>query len=335
MRSQILIDAIVRQTTILIARLSTAEGARSPLGHIANEVFAGLVAELENQGVSKKVIADMFGLALRSYRQKVQRLGESATSRGVTLWSAVQTFLAGRESTLRSELLERFQYDDEASVRGILNDLVESGFVVRSGRGEDTRYRVATEEELRDVGATLESRAGDSLAALVWLQVYREGPLSLDRLCLLIPQPRELLEEALGQLKSDGRIGVATREGEEQYHAEQLLVPIGETAGWEAAIVDHHRTVLNAIAAKITSGQRVSAKSDEVGGTTLTFDLWPGHPKEAEVRRLLSNTRATVLPLWDDVTAYNAEHTAEVAGNGAYQVHYYCGQFILGEEPLS
>ncbi|HSC87968.1 MAG TPA: hypothetical protein VLC09_11880, partial [Polyangiaceae bacterium] len=61
MRSQVLIDAIVRQTTVLIARLSTAEGVRSPLGHVAGEVFSGLVAELENQGVSKKVIADMFG----------------------------------------------------------------------------------------------------------------------------------------------------------------------------------------------------------------------------------------------------------------------------------
>ena len=87
-RSQALIDAIVRQTTVLLAQLSTAAGVRSPLGHIADEVFSGLVSELNQQGVSNKVIADMFGMALRSYRQKVQRLGESATSRGVTLWSA-------------------------------------------------------------------------------------------------------------------------------------------------------------------------------------------------------------------------------------------------------
>jgi hypothetical protein len=112
MNPQILIDAIVRQTTVLVARLSTVEGVRSPLGHIANEVFVGLVAELENQGVSKKVIADMFGMALRSYRQKVQRLGESVTTRGVTLWSAVQRFLAERGSATRPELFAQFQYDE-------------------------------------------------------------------------------------------------------------------------------------------------------------------------------------------------------------------------------
>src|SRR6185503_8131280 len=65
--SQILIDAIVRQTMVLIAQLSTADGVRSPLAHVADEVFVGLVHELERQNVGKKVIADMFGLALRSY----------------------------------------------------------------------------------------------------------------------------------------------------------------------------------------------------------------------------------------------------------------------------
>lgn len=334
MRAQVLIDAIVRQTTVLIAQLSTAEGARSPLGHIANEVFTGLVNELENQGVSKKVIADMFGMALRSYRQKVQRLGESATTRGVTLWSAVQTFLTGREWTTRSELLARFRYDDEASVRGILNDLVESGFIVRSGRGDETRYRAATEEELRDIGTTLEGKPGESLAALVWLQVYREGPLTLERLCQLIPQPQSTIEEALEALSADGRVKRETQAGVELYISQQVLVSLGEEAGWEAAVVDHHSTVLNAIAAKITSGHRVSAKSDEVGGTTLTFDLWPGHPREADVRQLLQETRQRVLPLWEEVTAHNEAEPQSLERPDSYQVHYYCGQYVVEEEQL-
>ena len=45
MDPQILIDAIVRQTMVLIARLSTVDGVRSPLAHVANEVFVGLVRE--------------------------------------------------------------------------------------------------------------------------------------------------------------------------------------------------------------------------------------------------------------------------------------------------
>lgn len=327
MNSQILIDAIVRHTTVLIARISTADGTRSPLRHIADEVFAGLVAELDNQRVSKKIIADMFGMALRSYRQKVQRMGESATTRGETLWSALQNHLAEREKATRREILEHFESDDETSVRGILNDLVESGFVVRSGRGEETTYRAATEEELRDVGAALEDQPVESLAALAWLQVYREGPTTLQDLEKLIPVSSTSLGEALEQLEGNGRVTRRDVNGQDIYTAEHVLIPIGEAAGWEAAVMDHHRTVLSALAAKLTSGTRSSARSDEVGGTTLTFDLWPGHPHEETVRRLLSTTRSTILPLWEEVTAFN-DHNQ---GEGQYQVHFYCGQYLVGE----
>lgn len=64
---KVLIDAIVRQNMVLVAQLSTAAGLRAPLAHVANDVFLDLVAELESQGVRQRVIADMFGLALRSY----------------------------------------------------------------------------------------------------------------------------------------------------------------------------------------------------------------------------------------------------------------------------
>jgi hypothetical protein len=321
----------VRQTTVLIARLSTAEGARSPLGHIANEVFAGLVGELDNQGVSKKVIADMFGMALRSYRQKVQRLAESMTSRGVTLWSAVQTYLAERESSTRAEVLERFKHDDDVSVRGILNDLVENGFVIRSGRGEEMRYRAATEAELRDFGAGLGTDHGEFLPALVWLQIYREGPMTLDQLQQAVPFSPDELAGAVATLTADGRVSRQMQDGNEVLAAEQLLIPVGESAGWEAAVVDHHRAVLNGIAAKVTSGSRVSATSDEVGGTTLTFDVWPGHPREREVRRLLAAMRETVLPTWEEVTEFNKTNQ----GSGTYQVHFYFGQYVVTEDDLT
>lgn len=328
MNPQLLIDAIVRQTTVLVARLSTVEGVRSPLGHIAHEVFIGLVSELENQGVSKKVIADMFGMALRSYRQKVQRLGESATTRGLTLWTAVQRFLAERGSATRTELITHFQYDEEASVRGILADLVESGLLVRSGRGDDTRYRVATAEELRDAGAFVDNRPQDSLAALVWVHIYREGPLSLDRLAQLVPLSKASIDAAVQVLLREGRVRRETVGSVEQLTAEHVLIPVGETAGWEAAVIDHHGSVLNAIAAKLSGRARTSATTDEVGGTTLTFDLWPGHPHEAVVRRLLRSTREQVLPLWEEVEAYNKQHAAPET----YQVHFYCGQYLVVEE---
>jgi hypothetical protein len=331
MNPQLLIDAIVRHTTVLVARLSTSDGVRSPLGHIANEVFVGLVSELDNQGVSKKVVADMFGMALRSYRQKVQRLGESVTTRGVTLWSAVQTFLAERGSATRAELVAHFKYDEEASVRGILNDLVESSLLVRNGRGEETRYRVATAEELRDAGTHVESRPQDSLAALIWVHVYREGPLSIDRLAQLVPVSHAALRSSVEALLEQGRVRREVRPDGEQLIAEQVLIAVGETAGWEAAVIDHHGAVLNAIAAKLSKGARTSAAADEVGGTTLTFDLWPGHPQEQHVRSLLRTTREAVLPLWEQAEAHSREHP----GRETYRVHFYCGQYLVEEEEHS
>src|ERR1044071_4003616 len=81
MKSGLLIDAIVRQTTVLLAQLSTAAGIRAPLAHVADEVFVSLAREIEAQGIGRKVMADMFGLALRTYQKKVQRLTESAKAR--------------------------------------------------------------------------------------------------------------------------------------------------------------------------------------------------------------------------------------------------------------
>lgn len=331
MNVQVLIDAIVRQTMILIAQLSTVDGTRSPLSHVADEVFMSLVRELESQGLGKKVIADMFGLALRSYRQKVQRLSESVTTRGMTLWGAVHSFLAERPSATRNEILLHFKYDEESSVRSILNDLVESGLVHRSGRGRDTRYRVATEEELEELGASASINSLETNAALVWVHVYRSSPVRKDQLAEQLSLPADALNAALDSLTADGRVRLERRPDGVYYATDHCLIPVGEAAGWEAAIVDHHRAVLSAIASKINSGKRRSAANDEVGGTTLSFDLWPGHPREKEVRQLLASVRKQVIPLWEEVTEYNAQHAPSAP---TYAVNFYCGQYVVEEDEL-
>jgi hypothetical protein len=213
-------------------------------------------------------------------------------------------------------------------VRGILNDLTESGLVLRSGRGDDTHYRAATEEELRDLGTAAEVPSQDADAALVWLQVYRAGPVSKAQLAQLVPLSVAAIDAAVQALLGDQRIAAESRADGVYFTTDECLIPIGEAVGWEAAVVDHHRAVLNALAAKIASGSRVSAKSDEVGGTTLTFELWPGHPREAEVRRLLATTRAQVISLWEDVAEYNRQQSER----DGYQVHFYCGQYLVTEE---
>ena len=244
MNSQLVIDAIVRHAMVLIAQLSTADGTRSPLSHIADEVFVSLVRELESQGLGKKVIADMFGLALRSYRQKVQRLSESVTDRGVSLWGAVHGFLAERDSATRVEVLSHFKHDEESTLRGILNDLVESGLVLRSGRGKDTRYRVATGDELEELGIAAEANSQQTNEALVWVHVCRNGPIKKQDLAGLLALPATVIDEALDGLIADERIRADARPDGVYYATDHCLIPVGEAAGWEAAIIDHHRAVL-------------------------------------------------------------------------------------------
>src|SRR4051812_29723087 len=105
MTIELLIHAIVRQTTILIAQLATSRGVRAPIAETANQVFIELVRELERWGVSRKVSAEMFGMGLRSYRRKIQRLTESSTERGRSLWEVVLEYVKAQGLVTRMEIL--------------------------------------------------------------------------------------------------------------------------------------------------------------------------------------------------------------------------------------
>src|SRR5262245_39330723 len=122
MNLKLLIDGIVRQTTVLIAQLSTSTGVRAPLAHVADQVFFELAREIEAQGVGRRVAADMFGMALRAYQKKMQRLTESATARDRTLWEAVLSFIGEGEVT-RERIEQRFRHDGPREVGAVLNEI--------------------------------------------------------------------------------------------------------------------------------------------------------------------------------------------------------------------
>ncbi len=118
-----------------------------------------------------------------------------------------------------------------------------------------------------------------------------------------MPLPHSALQAAVDLLAADGRVRVFSRRVRTVSSRRRARADPGRRDGGlgKAAVIDHHRAVLNALAAKLTKRTRTSTLADEVGGTTLTFDLWPGHPHEQEVRSLLRSTRAQVLPLWEKV----------------------------------
>lgn len=320
---RLLIDAIVRQTTVLIAQLATTAGVRAPLAHVANQVFLDLVEAIEAQGVGKKVAADMFGLALRSYQQKVQRLSESATERGVTLWQAVYQHIQTHKSLSRAEIMRRFSHDDESSVRGILHDLVETGLVYRSGRGDATRYRVVEDEELAH--AADEQHTQEALSALLWISIYRSSPIDTDALIQALGIEDRPWQAALETLINEGRI---LRQGQ-QLRCDHCYIPLGVEAGFEAALFDHYQAVTTAIVNKLKNGATRALPNDALGGSTYSFDLWPGHPHEQEVYNLLTTTRQRLGALWDNVRAHNAQH---IPGAPHTKITFYIGQNVQRDD---
>ncbi len=328
MNVQLLIDAVVRQTMVLIAQLATSGGLRAPLAHVAGQAFLGLARELEGQGVSKKVSADMFGMALRTYQRRTQRLSLSRTDRGRSLWEAVLEFVERGQMVTREQVLSRFRHDDEASVRGVLRDLTESSVVFASGTGRSAVYRMASPEELRTLKRTTD-RA--SLEALVWSVVYREGALSEAELVTRTGLSGGEVADVLEALVTAGRVERVADEDadctEPRYRSRELVLGVGEAHGWEASVLDHFATLVQTITRKLALDQR-AALDDEVGGSTYHLDLWRGHPYEDEVLGELRRFRERMTELRARLDGYNAAH-----GQPPYplRVHAYYGQWVAEE----
>lgn len=332
MNVKILIDTLTQQTTVLIAQLATTAGIRAPLAHVANQIFLDLSNELEAQGVTRKVAADMFGLALRSYQLKIQRLSESLTERDRSLWEAVLDYIRDQKVVRRVDVLTRFVHDDDSSVKGILRDLVESGLVFQTGRGNQTSYRAASDEEIEQIVA---GESQDSLALLLWIAIYRSGPVTFTQLLPMTGADEDDLQDALDQLLDEGRVTAellaADGECDDElyYSCDTCLIPMDDAAGWEAAVFDHFNAMVTALCVKLRQLRLKTLPSDVVGGSTYSFDVPEGHPHEDEVLALLEETRERVSELREKVTAHNEEHGRE--GESGRKVTFYFGQSVVAE----
>jgi hypothetical protein len=281
-------------------------------------VFLDLAEELHRQGIGRRVSADMFGLALRTYLRKIQRLSESATDRGDSLWNAVVEFLGSDGKIFaRGDILRRFHQDDPELVAGVLHDLCESGLVFRVGAGPLAAFRAATKEEL---GALSQAGTRESTEMMVWALIYREGPMTheaLDRAARVAN-----LDEVLNGLVSEGRVRESRVDsGEPVYSATEFIVPLSGATGWEAAVFDHFQAVVKTICRKLTS-----EPSGTVGGSTYSFEIWPGHPLESEVMAQLEKLRASASDLRTRVLRYNEAHRKP---SDVVHVTFYGGQSFV------
>ncbi len=319
-----LIHAIVRQTTILIAQLATSGGVRAPLAQIANQVFLDLVRELERQGVSRKVSADMFGLGLRTYRRKIQRLEESSTERGRSLWEVVLEFIRAQGLVARADVLTRFSRDDEAQVRAVLRDLCDSQLLFTAGAGSNVTYRAATDEEFDQ----LQRRRGeDGSDELLVALMYREGPLSSREIASHAQRDLVDVEAALTRLVDSGRIERVSRNGRDLYRAGALVVPLGAPIGWEAAVFDHYKALVGTVLSRLSRER--TALQDRVGGSTYTIDVWDGHPLADETYAALGRIRASLTELRERVQTVSASMEPPSVLS---RVVIYAGQCLFEEE---
>ena len=324
MNIQVLIDSIVRQTTVLIAQLATAAGARAPLAHIANQVFVELVRELRSQGVSQKVIADMFGLALRTYQDKVRRVSESRTDNGRSLWSATLAYIEERGTVLRADVLNRFRSDEPASVRAVLRDLVESGLVFCSGRGESLTYRFASTED----HAVADSEAQqDRCRSFVRVALSRYAPATAREIAQCIPLDLAVVERALGELVESGEVRKVAAEPAPKYETHVCLIGLESPAGWEAAVFDHFQAMVTAVTAKLATGATYATRHDVIGGSTYAFTVWEGHPHRDEALGVLARARQEAVDLRQKIEAYNA--TQPFAQATWERITFYVGQSVL------
>lgn len=327
MESRLLIDSIVRQTTLLIAQLATSAGIRAPLAHLADQVFLELSREIEQQGVTRKVAADMFGLALRRYQRKVNRLRESVSFSERTLWQAVLDFITERGSVTRSELAASFKRDDESDLAAVLNDLVTSGLLYSTGRGLGAAYRSTSQSDREHMAA---ERTLEMLTYLVWLALAVPGGLTREELTHQFPEQVGDLDAALAALLDDGRAERIAAEAEPRFHSKRVMIPVGSEAGWESAVFDHFRAVCTALANKVRLGGATAAAQTLIGGTTFSFDLTPEHPHADEVKGLLTRVRTDAHELWKRVSTYNAKHPP--AEDRLERVIFYAGQNYIGSD---
>jgi hypothetical protein len=320
MNAQVLIESVVRQVTVLIAQLATSGGIRAPLAHVANQVFVALARELEEQGVSRKVSADMFGMALRAYIRKVRRLSEAQTEQGRTLWQALLDFVRAQGLVTRERVLERFAADGELQVTAVLRDLSDSGLLFCSGSGKGAVYRAASDDELDRLIQLSDASGLDELA---WVLIYREGPFKLERLRELLGRSATVTDEVVERLLSDGRV---QRSVEGDLVARDFVVPLGATVGWEAAVFDHVQAVVQTVCQRLGQASNGGEAPPNIGGSTYSFDVWSGHPLEQAVKAQLAELRERLGALRQQVDAHNRAHglTADYQ-----QVITYVGQCVM------
>jgi len=245
------------------------------------------------------------------------------------LWNAVLDYVQAEGTVARADILLRFCKDDSATVKSVLNDLVEAGFVFAKGRGDGVAFRAASPAEL-SVGTR--GDADETCDSLVWILVARHSPIGMAQLLELSQLEARQVEAALERLLADGRINQRLIDGEAEYTSDGCVIPLGQSVGWEASVFDHYQAVVTAICAKLALGNSRSERGEAIGGSTYSMDVWPGHPLFDEALGLLQLLRNNAAGLRTRVDEMNRSLARPNAG--VRRVVTYVGQNVTDSYEL-
>jgi hypothetical protein len=150
--------------------------------------------------------------------------------------------------------------------------------------------------------------------------------MSIDQLASELKTPPEVISGAVHVLLEHSRIHTRDNEGVLEYEAGPVHIPVGCSAGWEAALFDHFYAVTRALGAKVSRGLTRSSAHDLIGGGTLIFEVHPNHPHYAEVAGLLPRVREELNDVWHRVRAYNEAFPLDA--DHKTRVTFYFGQNV-------
>ena len=224
----------------------------------------------------------------------------------------------------RSKILERFKYDEEAVLKGVLNDLVESQLIFKAGRGDSTIYIMAP-TDLNAQDEEENKTKDDQLDAMILVTLYHGQPMHTENIKLNLNLSQSILEKGLERLEVNGLI----RQDEEGWHCQSYYLPTDDPVVWGAALFDHYQSVIRALCVKLRGGNDRARDRDLTGGSTYSFNIWTGHPLESEITGLLKEFRGRLEDLWERKENVPDQCPEDQEPS---KLIFYFGQAIIEEE---
>lgn len=182
-------------------------------------------------------------------------------------------------------------------------------------------YRMAAAADF----AAEDEESPRALEWLAWLTVYRAGPLTLAQIEQQTRAASQQCREALERLVEQGHVDRTGDGDDATYTSGRFEIPLGQTYGWEAAVLDHFQALVTAVAIKLGDGASSARLGDLVGGSTWTLDVRKDHPLREEAVSTLARLRRELEDLRERIDAHNAREPSSEPGE---RVVVYVGQYV-------